>query len=254
MIDMHTHILPGIDDGSRDSKESYEIIKALSKNDIDTIVLTPHYYSYDKTIDEFIQDRETAWQRLKKYLDTQEAMNINFKLGAEVLLDIDLQYNEDIIKLAIEGTNYILLEMPYSIWDDWIYDAVQNIISKYDMRIIIPHIERYLEIHNDITYINNILQIPEVYAQLNIGDLINSKKKNISRKMLNKRYIYTLGTDIHRIEQIEMIQQSLQFLKSKYRNEQLEIFNTNSKQILHNEELQKLDIRYITMLFSRIYV
>lgn len=254
MIDMHTHILPGIDDGSSSTAESLEIIRFLMSKGIDTIILTPHYYSYEKTIAKFLEDRENAYSSLQECLNINNVTNLNLKLGAEVLLDVDLQYNEDITKLAIEGTDYILLEMPYRIWEDWIYEAVQNITAKYKLKVIIPHIERYVDIHNDIVYINELLELPDVYAQMNIGDLVSSSKKSISKKMLTNNYIQFLGTDIHTPAQMQRITEGIEVLNTKLDTPLMQMLNANSHKLIHNQSIEKQATKSIRKLLGKIYI
>ena len=64
MIDIHTHILPGMDDGARDVKEALSLIDLLRKQGVSGAVLTPHYYPHEETVNEFLKRREEAYSKI----------------------------------------------------------------------------------------------------------------------------------------------------------------------------------------------
>ena len=64
MIDWHSHILPGIDDGSRDVSESLALIEKLSEQGVDTVVATPHFYADDNSVDAFLEKRNKAYEAM----------------------------------------------------------------------------------------------------------------------------------------------------------------------------------------------
>ena len=81
MIDFHTHILPGIDDGAKSLEESLSLLKMEQEQGVDTIVLTPHYFHERQSLDEFLQQRNTAYEQLRHAAE-REKISINFHLGA----------------------------------------------------------------------------------------------------------------------------------------------------------------------------
>lgn len=85
MIDFHTHILPGIDDGAKSLEESLSLLKMEQEQGVDTIVLTPHYFHERQSLDAFLQQRNTAYEQLRHAAE-REKISINFHLGAEVRL------------------------------------------------------------------------------------------------------------------------------------------------------------------------
>ena len=71
MIDFHSHILPAIDDGSQDIITSLKMIEELSLNGIDTIILTPHFYPHKISLEKFLNNRETAFEKLISVTETK---------------------------------------------------------------------------------------------------------------------------------------------------------------------------------------
>lgn len=110
MIDFHTHILPGMDDGSKSVEESIWLLQEETRQGVDTVMLTPHYYADENSPVDFLRRRYAAWKRLS------EAWCREFpkvRLGAEVQYFEGICGIEDIRHLRIVGTNFLLLEMPF---------------------------------------------------------------------------------------------------------------------------------------------
>ena len=181
MIDIHTHILLCIDDGSSSVKETVEMLQAMAKTGVKKVVATPHYYPDTMTVDEFLENRRKAFEKIKNKIP--EGMEVI--LGAEVMIGYNM-HKEDILKLAIEGTDYLLVEMPYGRWDPWVFDEVFKISAKHGLNIIIAHIDRYVNIvrKEDINNIfildfgNHSAQITAIFQSV---PLTNSKMHSFTQ-------------------------------------------------------------------------
>ena len=144
LIDIHSHILQNIDDGSESVEMAIELLKESANQNVGTVVLTPHYYPSEKqTVESFLNNRQKALELLKGEMGKQEFDFPHLKLGAEVALTADLSKVQDIEKLAIEGTNYILIEMSYEVWQDWMFENLYFLIAAKNLIPVIAHIERY---------------------------------------------------------------------------------------------------------------
>ena len=141
MIDFHSHIIPGIDDGAKSPEESLLILKTLWRQGVRTVVATPHYYKQNESVSDFIGRRSEAFEQLKKVSDGEEIPEII--LGAEVLFTPSLE-EDDLSPLYIQGTDYLLLEMPYRYFDGATLRAVENLILRKGFSPIMAHIERYV--------------------------------------------------------------------------------------------------------------
>jgi len=141
IIDMHSHILPGIDDGSRNIEESVKMLDRLAEKGTDLVLATPHFYCEEQSITSFLEKRNNAYEQLKPHLKPEHPKIL---LGAEVLYSPVLVGNEDISKLAIEGTDFVLFEMPYQKITSEIVENVSKIVDFMDVKLLIAHIERYL--------------------------------------------------------------------------------------------------------------
>ena len=111
MIDFHTHILPGIDDGSRSTDESIQMLRAMPE--VTHVVATPHFYAWENTPERFLRRRTAAWEQLRERLDDTAP---DIRLGAEVCYFEGICRSDELHSLCIEGTNMLLLEMPFEKW------------------------------------------------------------------------------------------------------------------------------------------
>ena len=190
MIDIHTHILPGIDDGSSSVEETLEMLKVMAESGIKKVVATPHYYPDVMTVDEFLENRRKAFEKIKDKIPE----GIEVVLGAEVMIGFDM-HKEDIPKLVIEGTDYLLVEMPYEHWDPWVFDEIFKISAKHGVNIIIAHVDRYVDIVRKED-INNLFKLDLKY-QVNIDNLGGFLKSSPAVKMLKSDAVHFIASDCH---------------------------------------------------------
>ena len=111
MTDLHTHILPGIDDGAIDEGVSSEQMKSLLEQGVDKVVFTSHYYGRKRSPKQFLEARADAFGRIKDLIP--EGMETY--LGAEVHFAAEMAASdESICAMAIGDTRYILAELPFA--------------------------------------------------------------------------------------------------------------------------------------------
>ena len=198
MIDTHSHILFGIDDGSRSIEESIQILKNYNKIGIKNIILTPHYIngsSYVSSKDNNLIILDMLRKELKNYnIDT------NLYLGNEIYIDNEI---EELLKQnkisSLNNTEYLLIELPMSgEWENYL-DLFLDLIN-VGYKVVLAHPERYASFQRDFNKIYELSEIGVLF-QCNIGSLIGDygkhSKKTIKR-MLKEKMVYMFGTDIHR--------------------------------------------------------
>lgn len=191
--DYHCHILPGIDDGAKTIQESLLLLEMEHKQNVKRIVFTPHYYSMDQSIENFLHKRNESYESLLKHISPE--LGINFSLGAEVYLDKRLSQKENLKLLCFENTEYMLIEMPYKELESWMLDEIEEIIYNHDVTPIFAHIDRYFNIYRKKELLA-ILNFEKAIFQINNSSFADNKKI----KMLNKYFPYKkciLGTDTH---------------------------------------------------------
>ena len=149
LADIHTHILPGIDDGSKDPDMSLEMLRRQRDMGVGTVVLTPHFYRNHERPDHFFQRRREACHRLGQRLlelPEEERRSLpHLLLGAEVAWVPNLPDWDELEQFCFTGTRYLLLELPFRTWDENMLRQLYELVSKGRVTPIIAHLERYLK-------------------------------------------------------------------------------------------------------------
>lgn len=192
MIDLHTHILPQIDDGSQSVPESVSLLREERRQGVDTVFLTPHFYAEENNPVSFLKKRYQAWRRLEPYLFPGLP---TVRLGAEVQYFEGICAVEEIRHLRIVGTDYLLLEMPFSKWTDHMIADVIELGERYELRVILAHIERYLPKQQPETW--KTLRANGVLMQSNVSFFMGRKTQKQALAMLERGEIHFLGSDCH---------------------------------------------------------
>lgn len=193
MIDFHSHILPAFDDGAEDVQTSLQMLRQAYEDGINTIIATSHAYIInDKSVDKFLEKRAESYEKLKEAMAADGGHFPEIKLGAEVHIKSFLANLDNIGKLAIEGTNYILIEMPYTAWKQEHYESVYN-CSVSKLRPIIAHAERYLERADKLRHLKAFGAI----FQVNADSFMSKQTRKQLLNMFYDGYAHILGSDMH---------------------------------------------------------
>ena len=196
MIDIHSHILYGIDDGAKTIDESLNILKKAYSSGVTDIVLTPHYIINSK-YNCNNQDKLKLLNNIKKKMN-EENIDINLYLGNEVYIDSGIS---DLIQKdisLINGSRYMLIELPMNrkstIIDDVLYE-----LSKKNIIPVIAHPERYTAYYKDYEFFYDLIE-KGCLLQSNVGSLYGMygiKAKRMIKGLLKRRMITLMGSDIH---------------------------------------------------------
>ncbi len=238
MIDIHTHILPNIDDGSRSIEETFNLIKEAEEAGFDAIVLTSHYMEGYYETDS--REREVWLNAIYENLNTK---NIDVKL----FLGNEIYISENMIKLLEDGkastmnnTSYVLFEMPLNIEPLNLYDIIYQ-MQQYKIVPILAHPERYTFIQKDPELIYDLIE-KGVLMQANYGSIIGqygTKANIIVKKLFENNMIHMLGSDVHRQNTIyPKIPKCLEKIEEIVGKEKLEKLTTiNPKLVLTNKRI-----------------
>ena len=210
--DIHSHLIPGVDDGAENMNESIRLISQLKELGYRKLILTPHvrYGSFDN-------DTSTFDKRLEDVKDAihEEGINIELEVGAEQTIDEGFEEHFKKGELKHFGKHkYLLIEFPFISVPAYIKDLIFNLqISGY--RLILAHPERYLYLPTEPELIEH-LHNAGVLFQLNILSLIgfyDRPTQKFAEKLIENGKIDLIGTDLHHQSHIDGIKEAL---KNKY--------------------------------------
>lgn len=198
MIDIHTHILPRFDDGAKNTDMSAAMLKAEAGQGVDTIVLTSHYYGKKRCPSEFIQMRQELFEHIKPRIPSE----MRVLLGAEVHFSgVNLAEYEELAKLSIEGTKYILIEFPFtSVWTKSLLDKLYDFINETDCIPIIAHVERYPEVAKRPALITELIEMG-CLIQVNASSFFDKQERKLAYAILKHGYMHCIGSDAHDMTQ-----------------------------------------------------
>lgn len=195
IIDFHTHILPAIDDGSRSVEMSAEMLQSQQEQGVGVIVATPHFYAERVDIERFLRRRNRAWEKLREPLERTE---IQLFRGAEVAYFPKISEAEGIDQLCIEGTNALLLELPFAQWDGQVYRDIERLLRNGRFQVILAHIERFPAFQRDKSVLEDVLDMP-LLCQCNAGPLCEWTKRGKVLRFFKQGQAQLLGSDCHNL-------------------------------------------------------
>ena len=143
MIDFHSHILPEMDDGSKDAKMSLAMLQMEREQGVTEVVFTPHFYAQQDTVAHFLKKREQSVSRLEAAAQQAGVELLPYHLGAEVYYFRNIGNADMIPELCIGDSGTVLLEMPFCQWEKDVYVDVANLVRRQGIRVVLAHIERY---------------------------------------------------------------------------------------------------------------
>ncbi len=198
-IDFHTHILPEMDDGAESVSEAIAMLKAARQSGAETVVLTPHYHAAAPLAD-FVKQRNRKMEMLKKAMQRDGGDFPKILCGAEVLLNDSLCGKKHLSELCIEGTNLLLLELPYSAWNKWHFQEVYQLLAERDVSPVMAHIERYMKKPYDMDKIEDLISIG-AHFQVNAESFLTFGGRRIIRTLAAEGLISAIGSDCHHMKQ-----------------------------------------------------
>ena len=211
ITDMHSHLIPGIDDGAKTKEESLELIRELHALGYRKLITTPHIMSdHYKNTPEIINSGLATMQDLLK----NENIPIQLEAAAEYYVDFDFEQKINNSSLMTFGKNYVLIELSFINSPDFL----DGIIFKMRTAGYIPvlaHVERYPYWYNSKDKYDQLID-QGVLLQMNINSLAGQysiQAKQISKYLIGKGMISFLGTDCHNMHYIEQLKSCL---KDKY--------------------------------------
>lgn len=221
-VDIHNHLLPGIDDGARTIEETSSLIAGMKALNIHKSIATPHTYSskWNNTSEIIKAAYETA---------IEDNANRSFikKYASEYMLDASLMEKIKNERLLCIDDHFLLIEFPLFSNPFNLYEMLFELKIR-DYKIIIAHPERYLYLHDSIEKYEKLKDFG-VYFQLNLLSLTGYYGRNIYKKslqLLEKNMYDFTGSDIHSNAEINQFETTPLQIRTKSKLDQLLLNNS----------------------------
>ena len=216
MIDIHSHVLPGIDDGSKSMSMSLDILQGLEEQGITDLICTPHYIAESCQV----SPRSENEKILKKLQEKayKKGLKIKLYLGNEIYIDKDILKLLRSKKISPLGKNkYLLVELPMS-GEFQQYDDILLNLKQKGWNVILAHPERYHSFQKNYKKITELYQ-QGILLQCNLGSFIGQygrHAKKTAQRIAKDKLIFCVGTDIHRPRDYNEIAKAQKKLRKYY--------------------------------------
>lgn len=207
-VDMHSHLIPGIDDGVKDIDESLFLIRQLKELGFKKLITTPHVVSggYNNTTEIILEGRDKVRAALKA-----NAIDIAFDASAEYYCDETMYEKIEKKDLITFGNNYMLMEFSYMAKPNCAWDVIYKLqVANY--KVILAHPERYPFFYENDFRAYHDLKDRGLYLQLNIGSLSGKYGKGAkitAERMIDENMVDFIGTDLHNARHAEHLKTCL---------------------------------------------
>lgn len=196
--DLHTHILPKFDDGAADLNVSLELLKTEYESGIRQVALTSHFDCERESLASFLERRTQAYDVLSQALQSRGGIfnDLRLKLGAEVHFSPNL-CELDVRALCLEGTRYLLLELPVEMMPAYFGETVYH-LQAMGVVPLIAHVERYPYIMAEPPVLCGWVD-RDIYTQVNAESLLNGRHAKLLRNLVAWNLIHVMASDAHSV-------------------------------------------------------
>ncbi len=248
MLDIHTHILPLIDDGAKSVEEAENMLKMLKEQGVTDVVLTPHFYLYSQDLEVFCEQRDRAFEEISRTVPK----GLRLHLGAEIAFyNISIDYKA-LSRLSIDGGRYILLELPFSgDYGKTILPKLESFICNTGLTPIIAHAERYKAVQRHPAIIADLIDMG-CMIQVDAESVLGSKPKSLVDAMLRHGQVHLIGSDCHGMSyRRPNYRPAYDFIKARYGSSAVETVDSIGKCVLNNEKITLFTDSKIKKLFGQ---
>ena len=194
LVDLHSHILPGIDDGSPDVGTSAAMLRREAEQGVDVVCATSHYYAKYSSIPAFCERRAEAMERLSSVL-TAELPRV---LPAAEVAYFPHMEEQDLMPLCIQGTRTLMLEMPFSDWTGLQLETVEALVLDCRYDVVLVHPERFCFSKSNRHKLEKLAELP-IGLQVNAGSLLRWGTRRLALDLLQMAQYPLLGSDCHNL-------------------------------------------------------
>ncbi len=197
LYDFHSHILPGMDDGYPDTESAIQALKLSYAQGVRYIVATPHYYC-EEPVERFLRRRNDAMARLTDAMEKDGGPFPEICPGAEVAYYPNISFSEELRRLCIGNSDYLLLELPVRTWGIEVFRDVRSICNAGEITPILAHIDRYIPIQSK-EMMAQMLRL-ELRLQLGAESVLERRSRRVAKKLIRENPAILLGSDCHNLE------------------------------------------------------
>lgn len=214
MLDIHSHILPEIDDGAQNLEESIALLQMLKDQGVTNVIATPHFYPHEDSLVDFKENSALAYKTLLNTIKGKDLPKVF--LGCEILYFEGMGHSQSLGGLCLCNSNYLLIELTDEYISDSLISNLLHLIENTDIIPIIAHVERYCKAKNYKKFIK-FLKREEIIVQINASSFLESFFDRTIQKLMKSGLEIVIGSDAHSVEmRPPQISEAFDVIRKKY--------------------------------------
>lgn len=194
MIDLHTHVLPSVDDGSGSVEESLKLLEMLATQGVKKVFATPHFLADRDTPASFFERRARAFENLSS-VDSKACENLF--LGAEVAYFQGVSRMSALSDMRLGKTKLLLLEMPLERWSDYTVKELSELACSGSIRPVLAHVERCMP-YQPASVLRSLLD-SGIIMQANASFFLRPATSRKALKLYKRGVIHAVASDCHNV-------------------------------------------------------
>lgn len=199
-VDFHSHVVPGVDDGSKNTDMSLQMLRSMRQQGTDLVVATPHFYMGRTAPEEYLEKISDACYLLREAIEKSGEEVPQMVLGYEVYYFKGISQANFINLFTIGNSSYILLELPTRPLTNADVEDIYRIRANQGLTPILAHVERYLAFEH-FDFLQDMIRQGELLAQVNADSLLRWSTRKKALEFLKSGSAQFVGSDAHNIEQ-----------------------------------------------------
>lgn len=240
MIDLHCHLIPGVDDGAIDMEDSVELAKSAIKEGIKHIILTPHHRN-----GQYVNNARDVLQATEELKRHYASLNLPLKVFGAQEIRLTEQFLDDLEQnklLSLDGRGkYYLIEFPTKKVPKFTEDLIEEIVSR-GITPVIAHPERNHELAQDLEFLYELVEmgcLTQLTASSYVG-AFGPKLQDICYQMLEHNLVHIIASDAHDVEKRpHNMKRCFSEIHKVYGMDMVRYLQENSRRIFNGEPINK---------------
>ncbi|MBR7132174.1 MAG: hypothetical protein IKD04_01435 [Clostridia bacterium] len=197
LFDIHSHIIPGVDDGSSSLSETVRLLEMMREQKIDAVIATPHFYPQNDNLEDFFLRVDSAYNAVRRISEEHQLPDVY--LGCEMLYFDGIGSSTSLSELCLNGSDVLLLELTDQCIGPNLFRDLKDIKENLKITPIIAHVERYCMAKNYRKLIK-FLKKEKIAVQINASSVLTPSLYRIIKRLLRSGICCVIATDAHSVE------------------------------------------------------
>lgn len=227
IVDLHSHVLPQIDDGPSNIEESLELLNQMLDQSVTKVISTPHFDPRKQDPQVFLSKREQAYNQVQDRVD-KEGLDLELSVGAEIYFREEINHM-DLRSFTLAESNYLLIELPTRTVPPGIERSFKNLLMQ-GYQPVLAHIERYAILRENLDLFTRLVDMG-VIMQVNLSAYL--EKDRFLERAFKKGYIQILASDAH-----DAVKRPAKWNQIDFEDPLLQKMNENALKIWNNDFLE----------------